>query len=118
MLLARLWVHSLLQLSASGIDGCRPQFIFDLAFSNELFPILEPMQRLSDVALWTFWESPNQLRARHPAEFSGFLNNAQRIEAIGPVSPVVAGELAALFGHSRETMERLAPGHKLVLQDF
>jgi Type IV secretory system Conjugative DNA transfer len=117
ILLARLWVHSLLQLSASVTEGRRPQFICDLAFSNELFPILEPMQRLSNLALWTFWESPSQLQSRHPAEFSGFLNNAQLIEAIGPVSPVVAGELAALFGRSRETMERLAPGHKLVLQD-
>jgi type IV secretory pathway TraG/TraD family ATPase VirD4 len=116
-LLVHLWVSSLLTLSNT-TSACNTMFVLDSPVAPSLFPALNAVQSSLRCEMWTFWESLNQLRAGQPTEWSTFLANAQRVEAIGPQGPVVAGELAAVFGHSIETIQSLPPGESLVLHEY
>ena len=118
ILLLQLWVTTLLRFCESERPNRCPQFIAESPFSRELFPLLNPSQGSETVDLWTFWESPDQIRAGHPTEWSAFLANARRVEAIGPQSHVVADDLAALFGHTAQALRSLAAGQRMVLQEY
>ena len=116
-LLARLWLGSLLTWfrRSSPPGRFRPLVIVDSPFSGLLFPPLHAARAAGLADVWTFWESLDQLRSGQPSEWSAFLANAGTVEALGPQSPVVAGELASVFGQSRKVLQSLVPGQRMAL---
>ena len=108
--LVRLWLTSLLLLATRGTDGQQKMtFIVDDAAGLELFPLLRTAQyhAATRVEVWSFWESLGQLRNGYPADWSAFIGGCRTVQALGPLSPVVATELAPAFGTSVDELRQL-----------
>ena len=108
--LVRLWLSSLLLLATRGTDGQQKMtFIVDDAAGLELFPLLRTAQHhaATRVEVWSFWESLGQLRNGYPADWSAFIGGCRTVQALGPLSPVVATELAPAFGTSVDELRQL-----------
>jgi type IV secretion system protein VirD4 len=117
-ILVQLWISSLLRLCDHERPQQRPQFIFESPFSVGLFPLLHMAQRADVVDIWTFWESLDQIRAEHPADWSAFLANMGKVDAIGPQSPVVAADLSTQFGETVEALQTLTRGEQMTLYKY
>ena len=105
-LLVDLWVNALLALGFSGTSESRTLYVIDSPFSGDLFDVLYPVQESSFAQLWTFWGSLGQLRAGRAGKWSAFLARARRVEALGPVNPVVAGELRPCSAYRERPFNR------------
>jgi len=117
-MLGRLWLSSFLELAASKDRGGKAiRVITDGSAGLDLFAQLLSAQRLGvgSVETWSFWESLEQIRVRHPADWSAFIGNCDVVEALGPQSTVVATDLAQAFDLGRQDLVELAPGERLEL---
>jgi type IV secretion system protein VirD4 len=116
--LARLWLSAFVQLIAlRGTSEPPVLLIVDAVNDSGLMKQLLAAQRLprGAVDVWSFWETVDQLRATHPAEWSAFVDNCDGIVAMGPLGLVGAGGLAEVFKVDRKALLGIAPGETLLL---
>jgi type IV secretion system protein VirD4 len=109
--LVRLWLSALLPLAG----GSGLTFVVDEAAGLGLFDFLRAAQRQPGASSWSFWESLGQLSAAHPAEWTAFIGGCRSVQAVGPIGPAVAIEMAGPLGASAAGLIELAPFERLAL---
>lgn len=116
--LVRLWLSALLQ-AARVRGGEMPVSVIVEGFNDpEIARVLSPVQRAGSgrVDVWSLWESVEQIRVSNPGDWSAFIGNSHQVEALGPINPVIAGELSDSFGAPRDALTGLGPNERFDLR--
>lgn len=118
-ILLRLWIGTLLQAVAHPSTRA-PAAVFVLDEPQELqFPDLEAATTLrwpSNALLWSLWQSPGQLRLRHPDGWFSMIENCVALQALAPIGFAIDEEVDALFRVEPGTAARLSEPEQLLRQ--
>ena len=111
----QLWLSAFIQISVASCGRGIPMvFVLDDASSLDVLPQLWTSRQLP-VEIWSFWEGLSQVSAERSAEWAAFVGSCRTVQALGPQSHMLVGELSSAFAISPTELIGLSPGRSLIL---
>lgn len=118
--LLRLWVSSLIQLTADADYGFDKKvlFLLDSASRTGDLPFYQNTALNSknrNIQLWTFWESLGELQKKFPLDWETILGDCSLLQAFDIQKPVVSQALAPVLGMTVDELRKWPPDEDIVM---